>query len=72
MNIPTGSDVQLIRLNRERDHVKGQVRVAWAQHSPDMGRLEALHYELKNIEYRISTCGCGAKALSTVGPRSKD
>jgi hypothetical protein len=49
------SDAHLARLNKERDHVKEQMRVAWAQPSPDMRRLEALHYELKNVEYRIST-----------------
>jgi len=35
--------------------VKGRMSAAWDNPSPDMPALDALHYELKNLEYRIAT-----------------
>jgi hypothetical protein len=48
-------DEKLISLDERRDHVKGQMSAAWDDPSPDLPALEALHYELKNLEYRIAT-----------------
>jgi len=45
---------KLMSLDERRDHVKGQMSTAWDHPSPDMAALEALHYELKNLEYRIA------------------
>ena len=42
-------------LDEKRDYVMGQMSIAWDNPSPDMPALEALHYELKNLEYRIAT-----------------
>ena len=49
------SDKKLASLNEKRDHVKGQMSAAWDKPLPDMPALEILHYELKNLEYRIAT-----------------
>jgi hypothetical protein len=48
------SDKKLTFLNDRRDRVKGQMSAAWEKPLPDMPALEALHYELKNLEYRIA------------------
>jgi len=49
------SDKKLLSLTDKRDHVKGQMNAAWDKPLPDMPALEALHYELKNLEYQIAT-----------------
>lgn len=41
-------------LSQMRDHVKAQMSAAWENPSPDMPGLEALHYELQNLKYRIA------------------
>jgi hypothetical protein len=57
-----GPGAELRRLNEERDHVTLQISLAWDKVSPDMGALEALHYKLKNLEYRIATHPPGEEA----------
>ena len=49
------TDEKLTALDRRRDNVKGKMSAAWDNPSPDMGALEALHYELQNLEYQIAT-----------------
>lgn len=34
--------------------MRGQMSAAWEKPTPDIPRLETLHYELKNVEYRIA------------------
>jgi len=52
---PAKRDEKLTFLTETRDHVKCRMSAAWDNPSPDMPALEALHYELKNLEYRIAT-----------------
>ena len=51
----TVPDETLRRLRRKRDYVNGQMTAAWEKALPDMAALEVLHYELKNLDYRIAT-----------------
>ena len=46
---------KLTSLNRKRDQVKGEMAAAWDKPSPDLAALEALHYELKDLDYKIAT-----------------
>jgi hypothetical protein len=46
---------ELILLIQKREYVKAQMSTAWKDTPPDMLALEVLHYELKNLEYRIAT-----------------
>lgn len=52
---PAKRDEKLTALTETRDQVKGRMSAAWDNPSPDMPALDALHYELKNLEYRIAT-----------------
>ena len=52
---PAKRDEKLTALTETRDQVKGRMSAAWDNPSPDMPALEALHYELKNLEYTIAT-----------------
>lgn len=54
MPIRCDPDAELTRLNKKLDEVNVQMSAAWDTPSPDMAALEALHYELKNLEYRIA------------------
>jgi len=49
------TDDMLASLNSRRDQVKREMSAAWDKPSPDMAALEALHYELQNLEFRIAT-----------------
>jgi len=55
MSIKHRRDAELAQLNKERDEVNVQMAAEWLQASPDMQELEALHYELKNIDFKIAT-----------------
>ena len=47
-------DDKLTSLEERRERVQRQMSAAWDKPSPDMSALEVLHYELKNLEYRIA------------------
>lgn len=49
------TDDTLPSLNCRRDQVRREMSAAWGKPSPDMAALEALHYELQNLEFRIVT-----------------
>jgi hypothetical protein len=55
MPIKPRPDAELAQLNKERDDVNVQMAAEWHQPSPDMGELESLHYELKNLDFKIAT-----------------
>jgi hypothetical protein len=55
MSRPLKPDEKLTSLDERRDQVKGQMSAEWDNPSPDLPALETLHYELKNLEYRIAT-----------------
>jgi hypothetical protein len=52
---PCGKQEELILLIQKREYVKAQMSAAFKDTPPDMPALEVLHYELKNLEYRIAT-----------------
>lgn len=44
-----------LRTRNSQDCAGSEMTAAWDKPLPDMAALEVLHYELKNLDYRIAT-----------------